>query len=140
MPAVLLLLLLSSLSAFDLDAVRKEPNAEKRSELAMKNADTALSAVRDAAQKGDDAALKLALDELRESVDLAQQSLQASNTNPRKSRFYKRAEQSAGQLLRRFESLLQTVSVVDQEIIKAGRDHVSDIHDQLLTDIMEKKK
>ena len=138
MLAVLPLLLL--FQVFDLDAVRKEPNLEKRSELALKNADTAVTAMRDAAQKGDDAALKSAIDELKASVDLANESLEKSGTNPRKSRYYKRAEQLSGQLLRRLDGLLQTASVFDQEKIKPVRDYVSDVHDNLLMAIMEKKR
>ena len=134
------LLLFFLTGGFDLELARKEPNLEKRSELAMKNADTAVNAVRDATQKGDDGALKTALAEVTSSVDMAQESLVKSGVTPRNSRYYKRAEQAAGQLLRRLNGLLQSVSVVDQESIKAVRDHVSEVHDQLLMDIMEKKK
>ena len=135
-----MLALLTLLLAFDLASVGNEPNLEKRSELAMKNADSAVTAVRDAAQKGDDAALKSALDELRASVDLAVASLEKSGVKPRGSRYYKKAEQAAGQLLRRLNGLLQSVSVVDQEAIKPEQVHVSEIHDRLLGDIMGKKK
>ena len=133
-------LLLTLLLAFDLSSLQSEPNLEKRSALALKNADAAVTAVRDASQKGDDAALMAALDEVRASVDAAVKSLSDSGVNPRKSKYYKQGEQSLRQLLRRLDGLLQTVSAVDQDAIKPVRAHVSDTHDKLIAAIMARKK
>ncbi len=132
--------LLTLLLALDLTTARNEPNLEKRSELAMKNADTALTSLRDAAQKGDDAMLKAAMDEVRDSVNMALLSLEQSKANPRRSSSYKKAEMTTEQLVRRLDSILQTLSIVDQEAIKPLRVHVADAHEQILTEIMKKKK
>jgi glutamyl-tRNA reductase len=131
--------LLTFLLALDLASLEREPNLEKRSELAMKMADTAVTAVRDATQKADDPALKAALDEVRASIDAAVSSLEKSGVKPRNSKYYKKAELAAGQLLRRLDGLLRSVSVVDQEAIQPVRDHISEVHDKLLADIMRKK-
>ena len=132
--------LLALLLAFDLASARNEPNVEKRSDLAIKNADLAVTAAREAAQKGDDVALHAALDEVRGSVDLAVESLGQSTTNPRKSRFYKKAELAVGQILRRLDGLLQSAGAFEQDVIKPAREYISEQHDKLIGDIMGKGK
>lgn len=126
--------------AFDLATARNEPNLEKRCELALKNADQAVTAARDAYKDGEFSKVKSALAEVGESVDLAYQSLVNSGKDPRGSRYYKRAELDTRQLLRRLDGLRETMSVVDQDVIDPVRMQISDIHDKLLTAIMTKKK
>jgi hypothetical protein len=131
---------LITLLAFDLAAARNEPNLEKRSDLALKNADVALTAARDAYKSGDFPKVRSALAEVGESVELCYQSLSDSGKDPRGSRYYKRAELDTRQLMRRLDGLRDTMSVVDQEVIDPVRMRVAEIHDRLLTSIMTKKK
>lgn len=126
--------------AFDLASVKSEPNLEKRSELALMNANAALDTARDSYGKGDLDQTQANLDEVLASVDLAYQALSDTGKDPRKDRFFKRAELKTRELLRRLEGLSQTMSFTDRGIVDKVRDGVSEIHDNLLKGIMSKKK
>ncbi len=124
--------------AFDLAAIRQEPNLERRSDLALANASTAMDAARDAAS--DEPKMKAALEEVRQSVDLAYQSLVDSGKSARRSpKFFKRAELKTRELMRRLEGLAQAVDVDDRAFVESVRDRVSKVHDDLIQDIMQKK-
>jgi hypothetical protein len=124
--------------AFDLAAIKLEPNLERRSDLALGNASAAMDTARDAA--ADDAKLKAALTEVRESVDLAYQSLVESGKSARRNpKFFKRAELKTRELMRRLEGLAQAVDADDRVFVENVRDRVSKVHDDLIQDIMQKK-
>jgi hypothetical protein len=124
--------------AFDLAAIKLEPNLERRSELALGNASAAMDTARDAST--DDAKLKAALSELRESVDLAYQSLLDSGKSARRNpKFFKKAELKTRELMRRLEGLAQAVDADDRVFVESVRDRVSKVHDDLIQDIMQKK-
>jgi predicted dinucleotide-utilizing enzyme len=133
MPALLILCL-----AFDLAAIKLEPNLERRSELALGNASAAMDVARDAAS--DEAKRKAALEELRDSVDLAYQSLVDSGKSARRNpKFFKRAELKTRELVRRLEGLAQAVDADDRVFVESVRGRVSKVHDDLIQDIMQKK-
>jgi predicted dinucleotide-utilizing enzyme len=133
MPALLILCL-----AFDLAAIKLEPNLERRSELALGNASAAMDVARDAAS--DEAKRKAALEELRDSVDLAYQSLVDSGKSARRNpKFFKRAELKTRELMRRLEGLAHAVDADDRVFVQSVRDRVSKVHDDLIQDIMQKK-
>ena len=124
--------------AFDLAAIKLEPNLERRSDLALGNASAAMDLARDAAS--DDAKLKPALEELRDSVDLAYQSLVESGKSARRNpKFFKKAELKTRELMRRLEGLAQAVDADDRVIVEGVRERVSKVHDDLIKDIMQKK-
>ena len=132
---------LAAFMMFDLAAVRQEPNLERRSDLALENAGAALGHVRDAYQAGDLEKTKAEASEVEESVTLAYDSLAASGKDPRRDpKYFKRAEMSTRQLLRRLDGVIDSMSVQDRAILLVVRDRVSDIHDALLNGIMKKKK
>ena len=126
--------------AFDLATIRTEPNLEKRSDLALTNANVALDSARDSYNKGDLDQTEANLHEVLDSVDLAYQALSDTGKDPRKDRFFKRAEMRTRELIRRLEGLGQTMSVADRETVDKVREEVSEIHDNLLKGIMSKKK
>jgi hypothetical protein len=126
--------------AFDLASVKSEANLEKRSELALTNANTALDSARDAYGQGDLEKTQANLNEVMDSVDIAYQALSDTGKDPRKDRFFKRAEMRTRELIRRLEGLGQTMSVADRETVDKVREEVSEIHDNLLKGIMSKKK
>jgi hypothetical protein len=131
---VLLILYLAS----DLAAIKLEPNLERRSELALGNASSAMEVARDAAT--DEAKLKPALQELRDSVDLAYQSLVDSGKSARRNpKFFKKAELKTRELMRRLEGLAQAVDADDRVFVESVRERVSKVHDDLIQDIMQKK-
>ena len=140
-PLLLLTAAASMLSAFDLNSIRKEPNLEKRSELALGNAETALDRARDAYQKGNDDDFKEALAEVSDSIELCKQSLDESGKNARKSpKYFKKAEIGIRKLSRRLDNLQVEVSVDDRPAVEpvVGRAHK--LQEEILLAIMGKKK
>lgn len=133
--------LLIAFLAADLAAVRNEPNLERRSELAIENANMALSDARAAYMAGDLDKTRTDFEEVLASVELAYQSLQDTGKSPRRSpKFFKRAEMSTRQLLRRLDGMVDSLSFEDRGMLDPVRARVTEIHDQLLTGLMEKKK
>ena len=135
MPALLILCL-----AFDLASIKLEPNLERRSERAIDNASAAMDAARDASSAGEAEKTRAALEEVRDSVDLAYQSLVDSGKSARRNpKFFKRAELKTRELMRRLEGLAQSVDSDDRVFVESVRDRVSKVHDDLIQDIMQKK-
>ena len=133
--------LLIMVLAFDLASVKTEPNLERRSDLALDNANAALDEARDAYNSSDMEKTEVALDEVRASVDLAYRSLEDTGKDARRSpRFFKRAELRTRQLLRRLDGLRDSFSASDRRLLDGLRDRVSEVHDSLLTDIMGKNR
>jgi hypothetical protein len=126
--------------AFDLAGIKLEPNLERRSERAIENASAAMDAARDASIAGDSAKTKADLEELRDSVDLAYQSLMDAGKSARRNpKFFKRAELKTRELMRRLEGLAQAVDADDRAFVQTVRERVSKVHDDLIQDIMQKK-
>jgi len=70
-PAAAVLVIMSSLPALaDLEEVKKETNLQRRSRLALENADKALDGAREAYRKGDGEGLDQSLAEVKASVEL----------------------------------------------------------------------
>ncbi len=126
--------------AFDLASIKLEPNLERRSERAVDNASAAMDLARDASAAGDSARIKAALEEVRDSVDLAYQSLVDSGKSARRNpKFFKRAELKTRELMRRLDGLAQSVDSDDRMFVESVRERVSKVHDDLIQDIMQKK-
>jgi hypothetical protein len=133
-------LLAAQLYALDLGTIKKEPNLERRSDLALQYANSALDAARDAYAAGDVDKTGAAIEEVGSSVDLAYDSLGQTGKDPRRSpKFFKRAEMSTRQLLRRLDGMIESMSVADRLVAEKVRGRVADIHENLLKGIMKKK-
>ena len=131
-------LLLILCLASDLASIKVVPNLERRSELALENASAAMDVARDAAS--DEVKLKPALQELRDSVELAYQSLVDSGKSARRNpKFFKKAELKTRELMRRLEGLALAADVDDRVLVESVRERVSKVHDDLIQDIMQKK-
>lgn len=125
----------------ELDAVRAEANLEKRSKLALDNAASALKSAREAYQAGDTATVTAKADEIGESVDLAYNSLTETGKNPRKSpKWFKHAEMETRELTRRLEDFAQQMNYNDRAILDKIRARIEQVHDELLTGLMEGRK
>ncbi len=125
----------------DLGPAKAEPNLEKRSKLALDNAEQALTAAREAYNKGDTAQVSALAAEIGESVELANTSLQETGKNPRKSpKWFKRAEIVTRDLLRRLDALQQEMNVADRPMLDAVKARVQKVHDSLLLGVMEGKQ
>jgi len=125
---------------WDLGSVKSEPDLEKRSELALANADREIDEARKGYNAGDQKAAEAALDEVSQSVVLSYDALEHSHTAPRKSKYYKRAEQKLQGLIRRLSGFRDEVSFDSRQSVERVVNKLSEVHDQLITDIMSKKK
>jgi hypothetical protein len=133
--------LLALLIAFgDIAAIKTEPAVEKRSELALANAEQEIDEAKKAYRAGDEKAAQAALDEVAESVDVSLDALKHSHGAPRNSKYYKRAELKLRALTRKLTSFRDEVNFESRQPIDVVIRKMSDVHDQLITDIMSKKK
>jgi hypothetical protein len=124
----------------DITAVKSEPDLEKRSELALANADHALDEAKEAYNSGNDQAQEAALVEVRESVEASYDALEHTNKAPRRSKYYKNAELKVRALIRRLSSFREEVSFETKQSVDSVIKRLSDVHDQLISDVMSKKK
>lgn len=139
-------LLVSSLFAIgllagDLAAVRKEPNLERRAELALTNADAAVTAARTAYEAGKADEFAASLTEVRDSVDLCLDSLEATGKHPRRNpKYFKRSELKLRTLSRRMATLAAEVGFDDRPKVEELQKFVDDAQEQLITGIMSRRK
>ena len=124
----------------DISAVKSEPDLEKRSELALANADHAIDEAKEAYSNGNEKAEQAALSEVQESVVASYDALEHTNKAPRRSKYYKNAELKVRALIRRLTSFREEVSFETRKSVDAVISKLSDVHDQLITDVMSKKK
>jgi hypothetical protein len=140
-----ILLLIPLVAAADKSAqlarIEAEPHAEKRARAALDYADEALREARDAYAKGDTAATSARLEELEQSIELADSSLKATGKNPSRSpKNFKYAELKLREILRKLDGFREEMSVVDRPVVERVIAEVQKIHDTLLDSIMGKRK
>jgi hypothetical protein len=124
----------------DLKSALAEPNLEKRSKLALDNAEAAYQTVRSGYEKGDNAQVAAASKEIVESIDLAYTSLKATGKDPRKSpKWFKRAEIETRDLLRRLSGFQEQMSFDDRPLLDPAKATLQQVHDSLLVGLMEGK-
>jgi len=124
----------------DLQPAKAEPNLEKRSMLALENASQALKNAREAYDKGDNAQVEALAKEIRESVELAGESLRETGKNPRKSpKWFKRAESATRDLMRRLDAFQQEMSADDRPLLDGVKEKVQQVHEDLLLGVLEGK-
>ena len=118
-----------------------ESNLEKRSALALENAEAALKAAREAYQKGENDRMASEIAEVEQSVDLAYDSLTQTGKDPRRSpRWFKHAEIETRGLERRLETAQQEMNYADRPALDKVRDRVRQVHEDLLMGLMEGKR
>jgi hypothetical protein len=141
--AILLLipLFLGADKSAELARIEGEPHAEKRARAALDYADEALRRARDAYAKGDTAATAAHLQDLEQSVELADSSLKDTGKNPSRSpKNFKSAELKIREILRKLDGFREEMSVADRPVIERVLAEVQKIHDTLLDSIMGKRK
>ena len=126
--------------ALDLGSVKDEPKLEKRSDLALQYANSALDSAKTFYQEGRFEQTKAALNEVENAVTLSYDSLLATGKNPRMSSGpFKNAEKATRELLRRLLGFRDSMSVVDHPVLDPVMENVKGVHDQLLSGIMSGK-
>jgi hypothetical protein len=134
-------IILALLIAFaDITTVKSEPDLGKRSELALANADRAIDEAKEAYTSGNDKVQQAALVEIEESVEASYDALEHTKTAPRRSKYYKNAELKVRALIRRLASFREEVSFETRQSVDSVIKKLSDVHDQLINDVMSKKK
>jgi len=140
-PALLVYFAFTGMLEFaDLAAVKAEPDLNRRSELALLNADEKIDQARQAYQAGNEAAEETAIQEVADSVTVCYDALEKTHGAPRKSRYYKHAELKVSVLMRRLSGFRDEVSFDFRPKVDDVLKRLSDIHDELLSDIMSRKK
>lgn len=137
---LLAMVLLSGGLRADLQQAKGEPNLDKRAMLALDNAREALSKAHEAYAKGDAAQVTALAQEIDESVEYAESSLMETGRNPRKSpKWFKRAENSTRELLRRLDSFQRDMDAADRPMLDGVKAKVQKVHDDLLLGVLEGK-
>jgi len=141
--AILLLipLLVAADKSAELARIEGESHAEKRAREALDYAHEALREARDAYTKSDTAATSAHLEDVEQSIELADSSLKATGKNPSRSpKNFKYAELKLRELLRKLDGFREEMSVVDRPVVERVIAEVQKIHDSLLDGIMGKRK
>ena len=125
----------------DLAAVKSEPRLERRSELALEHALATVDRARDAWRGSKDGEFRRALEEIREAAELSYQSLLDTGKPARRHpKYFKRAEKSLRALMKKLDALEQEVGVEGAPAVAGVHKRASDLHDQIVLDIMTRKK
>ena len=121
----------------DLTDAKSDPNLEKRTHKALDNADRMLDAAMKAYKGGDWQKTWTAIEEVRDSVQLAYVSLKETGKDPRKKpRHFKAAEIRTRNLLRNLEDFRLRMGLDERESIEPIRKYIQQVHDDLLEGIM----
>jgi hypothetical protein len=139
MTAILMLALLAPPSG--LDQVRAEPKLEKRAELAIEYAGTAVAKARKTVgESGSRTELDAALKDAVDACQLALDSLRETGKKPNKlSRQYKRAEMRTRQYVKDLTDAALALSLDDRPAAEAARDRVQLLHEEFLVGVMSGK-
>jgi hypothetical protein len=124
----------------DITAVKTEPNLEKRSDLALEDANRAIDAARAAYQAGDVQKAIAELNEVREAAEVSLESLESSGKEPRRSKYFKNAEIKLRLMMRRLSGFRDEMSVEDRKPLEDAAARLQEVHDRLLLEIMSKKR
>lgn len=124
----------------DLKAVRAQPDLNKRAELAMENADESVDAARRAFNGGNMDQAHAAVADIQASVQLACDSLRETRKQPRNNKYYKRVELNMRSLLRRVDALDHDAPFEERGNVEQMQKRLQELHDQILLDIMSKRK
>ena len=141
MKTIFLGLVAFALYGGDIAAVKAEPRLERRSELAVQNADRAFLEAKAAWKKGETGALQTALDEIEASVNLCLDALHEMGRPPYKLvRWYKSAELKTRELSRSLDGLAVEASLEERPAIQKVNDRVKTVHEELLLGVLSRKK
>lgn len=127
--------------AADLEAVKKEPDLEKRSDRALDLATEALKLARALPNEGGSIAdLQKDMDTMVEAVELSLKSLRDTGKKPNKlTRFYKRGELKTRELQKQMENLIQALAFDNRPPAEKAQARLNVLHDEFLFGVMSGK-
>ena len=124
----------------DIAAVKAEPNLERRSQMALDEAENGVADAKKNYDAGKLPEFRQAVGLVAELAELSYTSLEQTGKRARRSpKWFKRAEQRLLVLLRKLDSLEKDVSIEDRSLVTDVRKRVSEVHDRILHDIMTRK-
>ncbi len=124
-----------------LAAVKREVTPERRARLATDYARASVKGVALLYREGKREAGTALLREIREAVELTQQSLDSTGKPARKNpKHYKRAEIQTRRLLGELDDLDRKLSYDERDVLRAVRARVEQVNQELLMSIMTKPK
>lgn len=125
----------------DLETVRKMPDLQKRYTAALNLASSRIDAARKHIEASEQDAYKADLKEFVDAVQFTDETLRATGKDPsRDSRHFKKAELRMNEFRRRLKSLEDEVGVDDRAPVSEALRRLTELHDQLLQDIMGRRK
>ena len=127
--------------AADLEAVKKEPDLEKRSDRALDLATEALKLARALPNEGGSIAdLQKDMDTMVEAVELSLKSLRDTGKKPNKlTRFYKRGELKTREMQKQIENLIQALAFDNRPPAEKAQARLNVLHDEFLFGVMSGK-
>ncbi len=138
---IALFCLVLCLGAVDLEAVKKEPDALKRSDKALDAATEALKEARALPTEGgsiDD--LQKDMDTMIEAVELSLKSLRDTGKSPNKlTRYYKRGELKTREMQKQMENLIQALAFDNRPPAEKAQARLTVLHDEFLFGVMSGK-
>ena len=125
----------------NLASVQAEPNLEKRSRLALDNADAAYQQARKDFESGNAQAAANDLKEMQDSVELSHAALEQTHQDPsRKPKSFKYAETRTRDLLRKMKGWEDSLDSADRPLVEPVRERIQEVHDSWLTGILGKRR
>ncbi len=125
----------------DLAAIAAEKDPEKRYVQALDFAASRIGSARKHYQHGEIEAFRAALSTMKEAVELSDATLRGTGQNPsKKPKHFKRAELKIRDMLKRLRNFAQDVSVIDRDVVTTTHARLNVIHEELLLDIMGRRK
>jgi hypothetical protein len=130
-----------SLAGADFSAAEAQTNLEKRAELYLKAAGEAMAEAKAAWRDGKTEVETEALKQVRQGIELAMKSLKDSGKDARRSpKYFKSAEISVRKMIRDLDNFRVAKGVDEREAIEQLLAYAHQAQEQLLLDIMTKKK
>ena len=124
-----------------LEEIRREPDLEKRAELALEFARPAVSRMVKAYADGDPEQARQILDSIVQAAVVAKESLEETGKHARsKPKHFKNAEIETRKLLRELEAAKRDLTFDERPDLDPAIAKVDEINRQILFDIMESKK
>jgi hypothetical protein len=130
-----------SLGAADLEAVKKEPDAQKRSNLALDVAAAVLKQARALPSEGGSMTdLEKDMDTMIEAVELSLKSLRDTGKRPNKmAASYKRGELKTREMQKQMENLVQALAFDNRPPAEKAQARLNVLHDEFLFGVMSGK-
>ena len=133
-------LLLMMTLVLDLEAVRSEPQLEKRAQKAIDYAGAEVSEAREAYQKGEVKGFESAIEHVVAGADLTIKTLEDMGKHPSKNvKNYKLSEKRLREVVRRLDTLKMDVGADERPLVEKAVHHLEEIHEKLLEGALSRK-